>query len=735
MQWLGGLVAGLVVAFLAPAGASGAGTWSDPSVIATTVGVDPGSAEIHALPVDPDDLIPTNALSLGGSLLVYTQHSHLYVLELDLNGEPVARYDISGPGGAISDVDVDFSYIADVRNRDTSDEYVKYQLSAVELAWVSESPDGSTRVMSGSLSVDGKVGPVEQRSALAVPPAAVAQPSVAAGETRDGEVFDRGYVWQQRESAVWRVAVRVVDEEGEAAPIRYASELIGATSEPGIASTGGGGYRVAWLQQTPNGKNIITAGFNEAGELKLYKPVPGSSEPDPKNPPRPEFDFSRYEVLQPKANFGPGPVGEPSELNVWSSKNGVIRLTWTRVRTEGSKTQRVIEGAGYIEGANYWVDIRPTEQNPPGPPIDRTLQIVRLTPMSRTITDLSIRPSSRARFLISYRSVSNGDNWLMGGQLLPDGFPSIRARDINELATAGARPLVGLNRASAAVLAWADPSQGPGNTGMWATYAPSRGFPVPSMRLDSSGVSSIPLGAVVDPTGVPMVLSEPGPGGIPALARSYYTDPRVEVLTPKVRFGQTIIGSAPMASVYLINRGTGQSAVYGIDMDDNSGQFELVDPSACVGHLASDSICEVKVRFSPALEGPSVASLTVDSSEGQRDVEITGNGQVRKRLEVRLAKYRINARTGGKLVLKAKVRNSGGAPVSDARLCVSGWRKVVRPARRCVELGEVGSAASIDRRFVLRVRGKAPTGVRPLKVTLDGRDTLNRRKIAKVRVR
>ncbi len=471
------LAVGLTIGFLPVAAASGSGSWSPPSVLAPTVGVDPGSAEIHALPPDADDVVSSNKLPLGGSLVTYTGGSHVYALELDSGGNPGIRHDISGASGDISGLKVDFSFFGDRRERSDGSKYTKFQLNAIVFVWVSSAPDGSSRVMSGSLSVDGKVGPVAQRSELAVPPDAVADPVVAAGETLDGEVTDRGFAWRQRNGSDWRIAVRVIDAEGAASPVSFASEPLGEASEPGIASIGAGEYRVAWLQQTPQGKNIITAGFDSKGAIKLYKPVPGASPPNPNDPPRPEYDYTRYQILQPTENFGPGVVGDPSDLRVWSSRAGVVRMAWVRARAEGGTTRRVIEGVGYIDGVRYWVDRRPTETTPPGLPVNNTLALTRFSPMTQAVTDLSIMPSSTAKALVAFRSVDSGKHWIMGGTAQSDGTMSIRARDRHDSADAGGHPRAGVNSRGATVLTWTESSSQPGGTGSWAMYTPSGGRP------------------------------------------------------------------------------------------------------------------------------------------------------------------------------------------------------------------------------------------------------------------
>lgn len=724
---IGTLVAALAALVLLPAVAAGAGSWDAPQALPATAGLEPGSAEVTALPAG--DVSLTNVLPRGGSLVTYVQGSRLYALALDAEGAPGARYDISGAGGAVTDVSTEFAYVTE-KQGEGADAEEKTVLGRILFAWVSTAPGGSSQVMSGSLAVDGTVGPVVPRSAAATPPDAVEDPAFSLGAAGD-----LGFTWRQRVGSDWRIALRLFDAEGAAGPVTFASELIGDASEPGIAALIGGGYRVAWIQQTPQGKNIITAGYGADGQLKLYKPVPGASPPNPQDPPHPEYDYSRYALLQPTDSFGPGAVGDPSNLAVWPLANGTVRMTWVRDRTEGGQTRRVVEAASYVDSSLYWVDRRPTEETPPLPPVDNTLPITRLTSMAQAVSELSIVPSGTGTRLVAYRVVQDGKSWLMGGTIKGDGALSIRVRDQHDAAGPGSRPRVGINSRGAAALAWTEPAAPPAGTGAWAAYTPFRGSVVPAMPLDPSGASSAAVGALVNEEGTPLVLTESSEGGSPVLRVSRYFDPRVDLLTPEVRFGTQRIGRSYTAPVYLTNRGISRSTINGLSFGGNDGQFSLADPNACVGGLAAGAVCAVTVRFTPTVEGPATATLTVDSSEGPREVSVSGAGRTVKSLSLRLTKRSFKVRPGRSIRLGATVTATGGAAVSRIRLCVSGWRKAVRPARRCARLDSIGPSTSISRRFRFKVRRNAKKGLRWLKVTVKGDGALDRRKMVRLRVR
>ncbi len=233
-----------------------------------------------------------------------------------------------------------------------------------------------------------------------------------------------------------------------------------------------------------------------------------------------------------------------------------------------------------------------------------------------------------------------------------------------------------------------------------------------------------------------MVLSESTDSGSPALRLSEYTDPQADLLTPTVRFGRQRIGRSYTAPVYVTNRGTSLSTVNGMSFTANDGQFSLVDPGVCVGNLAAGATCEAWVRFTPSTEGPATATLAVDSSEGMREAEITGAGQVAKSLRLGVSRSPAKVRAGRKVRIDATVRNNGGVPVSRVRLCVSTGRWIAGPGRRCANFESVAAGKSVNRVFRLKVRRNTKRGgPRLVKVVATGGDVLNRRKVMRVRVR
>ncbi len=714
-----------MVCLLLPGAASGAGGWSAPEVLSPTAGMDPGSLEIHALPLK--DLSPSHVLPQGGYLATYTQDSRLYALELDDEGVPGVRRELAGAVGELSDLTTGYRYITEQRVID--DEVVDVsELRSITFSWLSTAPDGSSRVMSGSLAVDGTVGPVVQRSETLAPPNAISDPSVAVGTAGD-----LGFTW--REQVVGsgsRVAARIVDKDGNSTPILYPAEPIGDATSPGIASTTAGGYRVAWIQQTPQGKNIITASYNASGELKLYKPVPGVPS-DPKQPPRPEFDYDRYAILKPVSEMGSGVVGDPSDLHVWSQGPGLVRLTWTRTRTEGGQTQRVVEAAGYSDGAVYWVDPRPAEVEPPlvpGSPDNRLLVFDRLTPMNREFSDLSIVSSGDVRTW-AFRAVEHGKNWIMGGTVKPGGALSVRVRDQHDTAVAGSKPQAGMNSRDAVVVTWTDPVE----NRSWGSYIGSRSKVALAQPLAAPGANLSSPKGFVNEEGIPIVVSDSDDGGSPVARVSRYFDPRAEILTPYIRFGRQRVGDSYTTGIYLTNGGTSRSKVNGISFSANDGQFALLDPTACVGDLVAGGSCSTLVRFTPTVAGSASATVSVDTDAGLLEAEITGSGIVHKALKLGLAKRSFKIRAGRTIRLNAIVRNAGGAPVAGTKVCVSGGRRFVRPARRCVSLGSVGTGVELRRRLTVKVRNRAAKGLRLVKVTVSGNGVLTRKKMVKVRVR
>lgn len=717
-------MATLVAVVLLPAASSGAAGWDGPHALSATTGMEPGSSEIHALPTG--DVATANVLPVDGSLVTYTEGPHLYALALDATGAPGTRYDISGAGDEVSDVSLEFAFVDELQG-----EAFKNVLSTVLFTWVSTAPDGSSRIMSGSLSVDGTVGPVVQRSALVPAPDAVAEPAMSIGA--EGEL---GFAWRQRVGADWRVASRVVDKDGNAKPVSFASELIGDASDPGIAATTEGGFRVAWIQQTPQGKNIITAGYDADGQIKLYKPVPGSSPPNPEDPARPEFDYTRYELLQPTSRFGPGVVGDPSELHVWSLGGGSVRMAWIRARTEEGQTQRVIEATTYVDSTLYWVDTRPTEITPvPLPATDHTLDFSRATPMIRAVSELTIDHSAAQRPTWAYRGVQNGKNWVFGGLLQANGNLSPRASDQQDTAGPGSWPRAGLNARGATVLSWTGTSPLPADTRAWAAYFPYRSAAVLSLPLADAAERTTAQGGVVNQDGIPLALTELDDGANPVARVSRYFGPQADVVSSTVRFGRRQIGRSYVSPVFVTNRGTSPSQVNGISFTANDGSFSLADPNACVGALAPGVVCETNVRFTPSSESAASATLSLSTSEGVRDVQVTGSGMITKRLGLSLSKSYFKKRAGARVRLRATVRNTGGAPVSGVRVCLSGGSRFVRPSRRCAGLGTIAPGSTVSHRFTVKVRNRARKGQRLLKVRLRGEGVLDRRKMVKVRVR
>lgn len=748
MRWIATVVGVLTIAVLLPVASSGAAGWGTPEALPATVDLDPRSSDIHPLP--EGDVSLTNVLPVAGSLVVYTEGPHLYALALDSDGAPGSRYEIAGVGDELTDVSLGYLFRkqwtltngtltedqaeadADAKENNNSNELpFKLVLSRIVFTWTDTAPDGSSRIMSGSLSVDGTVGPVVQRSDLALAPDVVADPSVAVGS--EGEL---GFVWRQRVGPDWRIAMRIIDKDGNAKPIVFPSELIGDASDPGIASTTEGGFRVAWIQQTPQGKNIITAGYDADGQIKLYKPVPGEVPPNPKNPARPEWDYTRYELLQPTTHFGPGAIGDPSELHVWSMGDGSARMTWIRARTEDGQTRRVVEAATYVDGAMYWVDFRPTEKEPiPEPPIDHTLALARMTPMSRDVSELTINRPANGRSTWAYRGVQDGKNWIFGGLLQANGELSPRAFDQQDTAGPGSWPRAGLNARGATVLTWTGTSPLPAGTRAWAAYFPYRSAAVLSLPLADAAQRTTAQGGVVNQAGIPLALTELDDGANPVARVSRYFDPRADVVSSTVRFGRMPIGRSYASPVFVTNRGTSPSQVNGISFTANDGSFSLADPNACLGALAPGAVCETKVRFTPSSESAASATLSLSTSEGVRDVQITGRGMITKRLGLSLSKSSFKKRAGAKVGLRATVTNTGGAPVSGVRVCLTGGNRFVRPSRRCANLGTMAPGASVSRRLTVKVRNRARKGQRLLKVRLKGDGVLDRRRMVKVRVR
>ena len=715
------LAAAIIAALLLPAASSAA--WSP---IAPTPGY---SGE------RPNDLTRIDTPG-GGRLLIWHREvggfDTVQGIRVAADGTPGSIFDISTPG---SDFGQELQAASDGDG-------------TVTVAWLADDlPNGVVR--SASVPADAPPGPVVDVSPAGVPGETIEQMSI--GVAPNGTV---GYAWSRLDGPISNVEGVTVPKAGPVGTVRAYTDGPYDIKDPGIAPMRNNEFKLAWIADNNDTgfSNIATIGIrNDGSEFTVKiegvdvpvqptylfpwtRPIRGLV-PQESGPPKCE-QLRDPPVTGELLFADTGATGNPRGLEVGPGSAaalavdefgfGQVNFAWIRDTVDtvddpcSGDPVETISAQTAVETAGF----------------DNVGAALPVTRVSRTDVDISDLEMQKPRARRSTLTWLADDGGTFSKQLyrFTDGAQWTFAEGPDPV-----DPRVTVTANGAMGIGWTDPGLLPGEFQVGAVIVGRLGnfIPVELPGLAALKSSSNPL---VDPgtQGRHSVLFYGvDPGDIGSFYESTFSDPGISISPGSLAFGSIFLNlPSPPRSVYVTNSGSTATEVTSVAVTGaDQALFTLANPSGCVGSLAPGASCRINVSFAPAAAGSSSATLEVETDAGDVSSSLSGSGIARTRVGLQVKPGQRAVRAGGRTSYRAVVTNRGGIAATGARLCFSGPRGAIAPAKRCAQIGNVAAGATRSVNIKLRVKGNARPRAYRLEFRLKTNNANPRRLFASLRVK
>ena|GEM_PF-1710260 len=612
------------------------------------------------------------------------------------------------------------------------------------VAWLNTSALDDT-VQSRSIAADGTLGAIQTRSTVG--PSGQPAKDIALALGDDGTA---GLAWIKFKGTFWVVQSVKVGADDSSGAIHDLSAPLSSAGKPDIAAAISPGsstpyaYRTAWPQGTGDAGNVYTRQINADdstdGITKLIWPRIPIRENDPQ---------------------GPGTGGDPHDVQIGYSVNGLLYATWVRYRTD-----YIINGDDDATSHNPFLD--PPAYNPADaddtPYYNWAVESITALPLpdehvvvlnnlsAQTITPLTpvvpgvpynvdkfqmMMPFGGQPVMTWVHNINGGGKRVETGRFLMNGTNSVFQpwADGTRVVPEVNPPVISANTHGAAIAGWTVPGLLPGQDEVsWTRFSNSSFLP-----LTPSGdfTYSDDPGFVVADSGLSMAVFTGIDGSsVGSVHVMTYTSPAMQVDPNSFNFGRSNIGVPRTSVISVRSAGETPNKVTGITLSGpNADRYSLSGQDACITNMNPNTNCRFEVTFTPSSTATQTAKVTVTSESGVEDVNLSGSGlnQTRNRIT---AKPGNAARRKGKVVkFRVKASNLGGVASNNTRICVNLRKRALKLAgNRCRSLGALAAGTSRNLNYRIRVTWRAHRGVKlPVTFVMRANNAVVRQAVVRVR--
>ena len=279
--------------------------------------------------------------------------------------------------------------------------------------------------------------------------------------------------------------------------------------------------------------------------------------------------------------------------------------------------------------------------------------------------------------------------------------------------TAVEDPTIAANSSGAAVGGWTVPGALPGeSTASWSRFSNSS---FDTFTPTGTFIYSDDPGFVVANDGKTLAAFTAIDGGAIGTSRIYtFTDPNSSVDPDLMNFGPVAIGQPDKRFITIQSDGETSDEVLSVTLSGpNASQFQLSNVSQCLRALNPASFCQIPVTFTPDSTGTKTAKVTVLTSSGSEDANLTGSGVNRTRNSISATPRNSAVRRGRVVNVKVKAKNVGGTASNSTKVCVTWRKRALRlSGNGCRSIGSLAAGATRNMSFRFKVLARAPRGTK-----------------------
>ena len=600
------------------------------------------------------------------------------------------------------------------------------------IAWVNGSGTNDV-IQSATFSAAGVAGPVVNRSASGAAGQDADAPKLAAAN--DGTI---GMVWRKNTGTNWTVQSMVVSPAGSPsavssyAPLGYSSDAPDIAANPDPTPSAGTPatptapavppdpvFELAWSIQSGAVGNIVFVPLTAAGApgdvgfVSTNKTAAGLC-------PKAATPANAPYVCQPQDM-----TTIPDSVQTGIDINGLVTLVWrqnvNRAAVGSPPDMHVTALSSFLQKQSVAVNNTTNVPPLPVPPVvaNTALFISDKTDVPSQL-DFAVAPSTRMS--VVWKNDVPGSRWIETARLgVPPASPAnslatywyVSPRLSNDLGAAYGFPRIAVAASGARTITWQQESAVPGVPDVQAMrLTPDGLFVGPNTLAPAGSQASLHAVPVMHTSGVSTVAFDlKDSGGNLVSAVSSFFDPGISITPETVVFGNDLLNiESPARSITIVDPGGTSNKVTGITVSGADADQFIVDTTTCIKEILPEAACLVEIEFRPTSAGAKTANVQITSEAGVRNATLTGTGVARTIVGLKVKPAKQALKRGKSVKVPVTLSNTGGIAASGMKVCAQGYKKVVRPAKRCVSVSSLAVGASRKLNFKVRLNGNAKAG-------------------------
>lgn len=680
----GALMASLL-ALVAFAGTAEAG-WSGAATIAGS-GPSADNTSIAGLP-DGQSVV-TWIAPAGGQPAVYGSR-----VDADGNAGPAVLISTSGQAAGSQDVAVASGGQATV-------------------AWVNNSGTNDV-IQSATFSAAGVAGPVVTRSAAGGAGQDAEAPKLAAAN--DGTI---GMVWRKFTGSNWIVQSMVTPPSGspsivsDYAPLGYVSDAPDIAANPDPTPD---------IATTPPSPVFELAWPIHSGTVGNIAFVPLKADGTPGDLSFVSSKCAKTLATDPYICAAVDMTTIPDSVSTGIDINGLVTIIWrqnvNRAATGAPDEFQVTALSSQLQKQS--TTITNPNNTPPVPPMVASSPLF-ISDKSEVVSQLEYAVSPETRMSVVWRNDVPGSRWIETARIgLPSPTPGAIAdywytspRLSDDVGAAYGFPKIAVAASGARTITWQEESAVPGVPEIQVMRLTPEGlFVGPNTLAPAGSQASDHAVPVMHTSGVSTVAFDlKDSGGDNVASVSKFTDPGISISPTNVVFGNDLLNiESPARSITIVDPGGTANDVTGITVSGADADQFIVDTTTCVKVILPDAACLVEIEFRPTSAGAKTANVQISSVAGVKNATLTGTGVARTLVGLKVQPAKQSLKKGKAVKVPVTLSNTGGIAATNMKVCAQGYKKVVRPAKRCVSLATLAVGASRKLNFKVRLNGNAKAG-------------------------